>query len=256
MCFMKRKVIFQRQKEIRELNENKILKALIQHGSLSFTEILKITDLSRPVLTTHLKRMIREGKITRGFGRGLASSSGGKLNKYYISSRKYQRIHNFSSQIPSILTRYEFEDDETWDGTKIYDNEDEVANEFLDNISSLFFFLIKKLMETYQKNDVEERKYLLDLPSKEMIQRIDQYLLMFLEGFRVIVDKKSGLRIQKYYEFDLNLPPETLEARLNSRFEILFKKIRERYVEFYRDKWSWFEELYNKTLEEMLEEKI
>ena len=249
---MKRKVIFQRQKEIRELNEKKILNALIQHGSLSFTEILKITDLSRPVLTTHLKRMMREGKITRGFGIGLMSSDGGKFNKYYISSRKYQRIHNFSSHIPSFLTRYEFEDDETWDGTKIYDNEDEVANEFLDNICCLFFFLIKKLIETYQKNDVEERKYLLDLPFKEMIQRTDQSLLMFLEGFRVIVDKKSGVRIQKCYESDSNLPPETLEARFDSRFEILFKKLREKCGEFNKDKYSWFEELYNKTLEEML----
>jgi DNA-binding HxlR family transcriptional regulator len=48
----------------RQRNENKILTAL-STGSQRFTALLNLTGLSRPVLSNHLKRLQREGKVTR-----------------------------------------------------------------------------------------------------------------------------------------------------------------------------------------------
>ena len=55
---------FQYQREKKRESEEKIINAL---GGMDvrFTELLKKTGLSKPVLNTHLKRMRREGKIKR-----------------------------------------------------------------------------------------------------------------------------------------------------------------------------------------------
>jgi DNA-binding Lrp family transcriptional regulator len=56
------------QKKLKQMSEERIMNAIAENGTMTFTELLNKTDLSRPVLNKHLKRLIDEGKIEKENG--------------------------------------------------------------------------------------------------------------------------------------------------------------------------------------------
>lgn len=245
---MERMSRFQNQRETRQKNENKILDALRESGHLTFTELLQRIGLSRPVLSTHLKRMRKEGKINKGLSGGQIPTRRRAMPdlraieaSYYISSPKLRKAQWFAStELPYILQPYELVDGEKWDETELFDDEEEVADGLLEIINGLGFFILGKLVQAYQRGDEEEVNYIVDMVLPALPVRIDQEITGFFGGYRCVIDEKSNSRIMKYYESDY-LSQEEVEKRAKSRQELLLRKINEKYDKEIRE---WLEEKY------------
>ncbi|MHA1431510.1 MAG: winged helix-turn-helix domain-containing protein [Candidatus Freyarchaeota archaeon] len=241
---------FQNQRKTRQKNEKKILDALRESGHLTFTELLRKTNLSRPVLSTHLKRMRGEGRISKGLSGGMVPTRRRAMPdlraigaSYYISSPKLRKAQWFASaELPYILQPYEIVDGEKWDDTELFDDDEEVADGLLETISGLVFFIMGKLVQAHQRGDEEEVNHLVEIVLPALPVRIDQEITGFFEGYRWVADEKTKSRITRYYEFD-NLPREEFEKRAKSRQELLLRKINEKYDKEFRE---WLEEKYEK----------
>jgi len=121
----------------RSFVQKDILSSLIYNKSLTFTELQKITNVSRPTLSTHLSQLTKK-KIIKSIKKG--------RSKYYslVKSNKTQ----FEKEIITLLTHYKLdfiiELEERKKPVKVQDEYKNIGNW----ISSYLLFLIIKSLKT------------------------------------------------------------------------------------------------------------